>query len=308
MARAFNRRALTAALRARMRRLGFDRPLLWTYNPMTTRLLDLDAFQGVVYHCVDDIAAQPGMPADVLAAAEQELARCADIVFATSPTLAESRRHWNANTHFLPNVADYDHFASALDDETAVPDDLARIPRPRLGFIGAISGYKVDFELIRHVAGQRPGWSIVLIGKVGEGDPWTDLTSLDGLPNVYRLGPRPYAELPACLKGIDVALLPSRRNEYTASMFPMKFFEYLAAGRPVVAVELPALEPHRDVAHLVCTPDAFVNAIDDALAGRGPPTEAGRQRAAEHTWDTRTRSMLTLIERTLARDPEGRAA
>jgi glycosyltransferase involved in cell wall biosynthesis len=307
-ARAFNRRALTAALRRRLRRLGFHRPLLWTYNPMTADLLDLDDFDGLVYHCVDDIAAQPGMPARVLEEAEQNIVTRADIVFATSPRLAETRGRWNPNTHFLPNVADYDHFVRALDADTVVPDDLARIARPRLGFIGAISGYKVDFELIRHLALQRPHWSLVLIGKVGEGDPWTDPALLEGLPNLYRLGPRPYAELPALLKGIDVALLPSRQNEYTASMFPMKFFEYLAAGRPVVATALPALEPHRDVAHLVRDPADFIAAVESALERRGPDSEAGRRLASEHTWDARTGRMLALLEQTLRRNAEGRAA
>lgn len=293
--RAFNRALLSGMLGLVRRALGFRDATLWTYNPMTTRLLDTRRIQHIVYHCVDDIAAQPGMPADVLVEAERELVERADTVFATSPKLAETRRAWNASTHYLPNVADFDHFSVALDPSTPVPKDLAEIRGPRAGFIGAISGYKLDFDLIRHVAESRPSLSVVLIGKVGEGDPWTDADSLEGLPNVHLLGPRPYGELPRYLKGMDVALLPNQRNEYTDSMFPMKFFEYLAAGRPIVSVDLPSLAAYRDTAALHDDRDAFLRAIDDALEGRAAPLEERLEIARDNTYASRMDRMMELM-------------
>jgi glycosyltransferase involved in cell wall biosynthesis len=298
--RAMNRAVLSATLSVRMRGLGFQNPLLWTYNPMTTRLLRTDAFAGIVYHCVDDIAAQPGMPADALAHAEEDLVRTADVVFATAPRLAETRGRWNPNTHFLPNVADYDHFARALDAGLTVPEDLARIPSPRLGFIGAVSGYKLDFPLIRRIAEQRPDWSIVMIGKVGEGDPWTDISLLQGLPNLHLLGPRSYQELPAYLKGFDVALLPNALNDYTASMFPMKFFEYLAAGKPVVSVDLPALQPFADTVALAPSHDDFIEATAAVLRGEGASLETRLALARSHTYEARTQRMLDLLGTTVS--------
>ncbi|MGH7502120.1 MAG: glycosyltransferase [Longimicrobiales bacterium] len=297
--RAINRIALTTALARASRRLEFRRPLLWTYNPITTRLLDVGAFAGVVYHCVDDIAAQPGMPAELLRDAERELAESADIIFATAPRLAERQAHFNANTHCLPNVADFDHFSRALDPRTEVPADLVRIPGPRLGFIGAISRYKLDFPLLRCLAERRPDWSIVLIGRVGEGEPGTDTATLDGLPNLHLLGPRPYDTLPAYLRGIDVALLPSATNDYTASMFPMKFFEYLAAGRSVVSVDLPALRPFRDTVTIADSPAAFIASIEAALRGEAPPLDTRLAVARAHTWDQRMERMLSLLEATV---------
>jgi glycosyltransferase involved in cell wall biosynthesis len=296
--RALNRRALSFALARARRNLRFARPLLWTYNPITTRLLDMDGFAGVVYHCVDDVAAQPGMPAGLVREAEQELAGLADIIFATAPRLAETQSRYNVNTHFLPNVADFDHFSRALDPGTEVPADLARIPGPRLGLIGAISGYKIDFPLLRRVAEQRPDWSIVLIGRVGEGEPDVDSAVLEGLPNLHLLGPRPYDQLPAYLRGIDVALLPSASNDYTASMFPMKFFEYLAAGRPIVSVDLPAIRPFRHVVTIAGFPAAFIASIDNVLRGESPPLAERLDAARAHTWDARMERMLSLLETT----------
>jgi glycosyltransferase involved in cell wall biosynthesis len=309
--RAINRAALSAALGAVTRRLGFRDPMLWTYNPLTTRLFDVRRFGRLVYHCVDDVAAQPGMPSVVLEAAERELARSASVVFATAPRLAERQAKTNPNTHFLPNVADFDHFARALDATLAVPADLAAIPAPRIGFVGAISGYKLDFGLIRRIAEQRPDWSVVLIGRVGEGDPWTDCSIFEGLPNLHLLGPRPYDVLPAYLKGFDVAMLPNAINDYTASMFPMKFFEYLAAGRPVVSVDLPAIRAYHDAVAIATSPAEFVTAIDAMIRGKGPPLEERLALARAHTWAARTDRMIALLDpdaSALATNANGRAS
>ena len=183
--RCLNRALLGIGLRMWLKLLGLKRQWLWTYNPLTTEFFDLDGFACRIYHCVDEIKAQPGMPVEVLTVAEEKLCRQVDVIFTTSAQLTETRRRWNVNTYFLPNVADYAHFHTALDSQTTVPADLAAIPRPRLGFAGAISGYKVDFQLVRQVAGAHPDWSVVLIGEVGEGDPWTDSSILQGLPNLY---------------------------------------------------------------------------------------------------------------------------
>jgi hypothetical protein len=149
---------------------------------------------------------------------------------------------------------------------------------------------------------------VVLIGKVGEGDPWTDPALLEGLPNLHLPGPRPYAQLPAYLKGFDVAMLPSTRNEYTDSMFPMKFFEYLAAGRPVVSVALPALAAFRHAAAQHDEPAAFVAALDDAIAGGAASLEARLAVAREHTYDGRMTRMLALLEGAGRARPDAAAA
>jgi len=256
--------------------LGLRADLFWTYNPLTGQLLDFErlAFRQLVYHCVDDLTAQPCMPAELIAAEEERLCRRADRVFVTSLELLRLRRAFNPRTSYYSNVADLDHFAVARDAQAAIPADLQAIPGPRLGFIGAISAYKLDLALIERLARHRPDCQLVLIGRVGEGDPSTDLQSLQGLANVHLLGSRPYAELPAYLRGFDLALLPCPLNAYTRSMFPMKFFEYLAAGVPVVATDLPALREHSHLAHLCESPAAFVAAVDRLLLD--PPGQGSR--------------------------------
>ena len=300
-ARGVNRLLFRSGLQLWMTWLHLRAEILWTYNPLTVEFLAPSKFGAVIYHCVDEMKAVPGMPVGVLVRSEHELVRCADVIFTTAPSLADDRRKINANTYYHGNVADYEHFSKALGSQIEIPEDLVRIPEPRLGFVGAISGYKLDFSLLRKLAEAHPEWSIVLIGEVGEGDPWTDVSELRGLRNLHLLGPRAYSELPCYLKGIQVALLPNLLNEYTASMFPMKFFEYLAAGLPVVSVNLPALREHSDVALVTKTPEEFIRAVENALAKRGPSLDARLARAQRNTYASRTDAMLEIVDRIVER-------
>lgn len=266
--RVLNRYVFSAMLWLWRRWLGLSADLLWTYNPLTGQLLRLRShgFRQLVYHCVDDLTAQPCMPVALIKSLEQQLCRASDWVFVTSPELFKLRSGWNPSTRYYPNVADVEHFAQARDLDRPVPDDLQSLPPgPRLGFIGAISSYKLDFDLLAQLSRRRPDAQIVLIGRVGEGDPATLLHQLDHCSNVHMLGPRPYRQLPSYLRGFDLALLPCVINAYTCSMFPMKFFEYLAAGVPVLTTDLPALSDYRHLAHVCDSPHDFLVKADQLI-------------------------------------------
>lgn len=290
-----NSRWLDAWIKRQCRGLGFENPIVWTYNPLVGRSAAKLGGSLLVYHCVDDLSAAPHMPVEALRASERELAREADVVFTTSSTLQARLAAWNSETHLLPNVADYDHFSKA-QEAGPIPADLECIPRPRIGFVGAVSAYKVDFELIAAVAKARPDWHWVLVGQVGEGQPDTVIDAL-ALPNIHLLGARDYRLLPQYLRGFDVATIPARNNPYTASMFPIKFFEYLAAGLPVVATELPALAEFSAACDLAPSEALFTAAIDRVLSGTRPDREYCHQLARRYTWQWRTQEMLAILER-----------
>jgi len=293
--RSLNRKILRAGIQWHARSLGFDHPIFWTYNPLTLDLIGLFEESMVVYHCVDNLAASPGIPSHAIIETEEKLAKRADLVFTTHPNLQKHLSQWNPDhSYYFPNVADFEHFSSA-SHSSELPDDLKAIPRPRIGFIGAISNYKIDFECISFIAGARKEWHWVLIGQVGEGQPET-FVDLLRKPNIHLLGAKSYHELPRYLKGFDVAVLPNRLNAYTSSMFPMKFFEYLSAGRPVVATDLPALHDYRDVCTLTKTPEAFLDALNDVLGGNVPDITLRLKVAKENTWKSR----LVKIEKILA--------
>ena len=293
-----NRQVLRLGLARCRRRLGLRRDWLWTYNPRTLEVLDARPYSRLVYHCVDAIQAQPDMPAAAIDRAEARLCAEADAVFVTSPQLLADLRALNPATLHYPNVADGAHFARAMDPALAVPAELAALPAPRIGFVGAISAYKLDLTLLETLARRHPHWSFVLIGPVGEGDPSTDVAALAALGNVHLLGTRPYNALPAYLKGLDLGLLPLRLTPYTQAMFPMKFFEYLAAGLPVVATAIDALQPFASLALLrPPTAEAFATAIAAALRGEGPALAERLAGAAAHTYRGRTEAMLQDLSR-----------
>ncbi len=293
-ARWVNERLVARNLAACCRRLDFRDPILWTYNPLAGPLASRLSGSLVVYHCVDDLSAAPHLPELAIRRAERQLCQQADVVFATSRALASRCLAWNPATHFLPNVADYDHFSQARQ-AGPIPDDLASIPRPRIGFVGALSHYKVDFELIAAAAQARPDWQWVLIGQVGEGQPDTSIEVLRQ-PNIHVLGPRPYAELPAYLRGFDVATIPARENPYTSAMFPLKFFEYLSAGLPVVASGVPALTEFSAACELAASHGEFISAVDRILAGQRPSLETCLELARRFTWEWRIGEMISLLE------------
>ena len=293
-----NRLSLAMGLRLALWFIEFRRPWLWTYNPLSARLLSLEGFSLCIYHAVDALQEQPCMPRDLIDAEEQRLCRLVDQVFVTSPQLKRQLEPHSARIRYDPNVANQDHFAQAMKVGTAgLPSDLAVIPVPRIGFIGAVSSYKLDFDLVVAVARSKPLWQFVFIGPTGEGEPFTDISLLEKEPNIHLLGRRAYEDLPRYCAGFACGWLPLRLTPYTEAMFPMKFFEYLSAGLPVVATQIDALREFSSVAWLCDdTPESFSNALTDCLAGHGPDQMSRLALAAQHTYQARTQRMLAALE------------
>jgi glycosyltransferase involved in cell wall biosynthesis len=294
--RGLNALALHAAVRAAARRMGLRAAVLWGYVPQAEVLLDALHPELVVYHCVDDIAAQEGIDAASFLAAERRFAARADLVIASSPALVERMRTMASHVLYAPNVADTELFATALEPGP-VDDALSSLREPRIVFVGAIAATKLDLELLGALADARPGWTFALVGPVGLGDPDTDVSGLAGRSNVHLIGPRPQASLPQVLRGAAVGLIPYRRSRLTESIFPLKVYEYLAAGLPVVATGVPALEGVDGV--------ELVDGVQDALAAierglRGDSPERRRARSAEargHSYEARLDEIAAALAR-----------
>ena len=290
-----NAQILPRLVTAATRRLGMREPVLWSFVPQAEVLLERLQPSTVLYYVDDDHAAKKGIDAASFHAAEERFARRADAVMASAPELAERMRSLNPNVHYAPNVADTRMFARALQDGPVDPA-IAALPRPRIVFVGAIVANKIDLALVTEVSRLRPEWSFAFVGPVGPGDPHTNVDALRGLPNVHLLGHRPYEALPEVLRGADVAWLPYLTDGEMRSVFPMKTYEYLAAGTPVVSTPLPALA---DVDEVAKAPDAtgIVGRLEEALAADDPAARAARSaRAQAFSWESRLEQLGDVLD------------
>lgn len=234
----------------------------WYYTPMMlpfSRHLDADC---TVYDCMDELANFKFAPPELLPL-EQELIGLADLVFTGGYSLYEAKRDRHLSVHAFPSSVDVKHFGQARASQ-ADPVDQAGLGRPRFGFYGVIDE-RMDLELLRAVASQRPDWAFVMIGPVAKISP----DDLPTQPNMAWLGSKDYAELPAYLSGWDVAMMPFAINDATKFISPTKTPEYLAAGRPVVSTPIKDVVRHYgelDAVQIARTPAEFIAACETALA------------------------------------------
>jgi glycosyltransferase involved in cell wall biosynthesis len=135
-----------------------------------------------------------------------------------------------------------------------------------------------------------------MIGTEGEGQPSTS-TALLRLPNIHLLGTKDYNLLPDYLRGLDLAVQPYRLNDYTSSIFPMKFFEYLAAGKTVISTVLPALKEFSDLYLPAKDKKEFIEAVEKALNGNTPDKTKCLETAKRHTWEKRLDWMEGLMKK-----------
>jgi glycosyltransferase involved in cell wall biosynthesis len=294
MADRFNSALLGSMLRHQCRRLGLERPIVWTFMPNVSGLLGACRERLLVYHCVDEYTAFSGVAKGAIGPLEEDLTRKAGVVFTSSERLASERRQWNPNVHFVPHGVDLEHFGHALDPALPIPEDLRSIPRPVIGFFGLIADW-VDLDLVRAAALARPQWSFVLIGK-----SVTTSEALGGVPNVHLLGQKPFTALPGYCRGMDVGIIPFRTNTLTVRANPLKLREYLAAGLPVVSTPLPEVARYEGLVRLAGDLPAFLRAVEAALASRSAEADRARAEAMRgESWEERVRDMEQIVAQRL---------
>ena len=300
IARRINRRLLLRALQRWMRATGFHQPILWTFLPTP---LTLDLMQELdpdlsVYYCIDDLASS-SPSARRISRTEPELFRRADLVFVTSEKLRQRAARFNRRVHLFPFGVSFERFERIRQAADAVPEDLARLPRPVAGYVGGLHQW-VDQGLLAAVAERLPQVHFVLVGPVQ-----TDVSRLGRCANVHLLGGRAHEDVPRYIKGFDVGIVPYESSEYTDHVYPTKLNEYLAMGIPVVATDLPEIRrfnrEHGQVVAVADSADAFARAIRTALADRAEDAVTRRiETARQNSWSARIAQMSALIERELA--------
>lgn len=251
-----------------------------------------------VYHCVDPLIVDYDKKHGQIS--EAKLVKNSDLVVCTSKQLFEEKKTQNPATYFIPNAADISHSSQALDPDLAVHRSLDNIPRPIVGYFGNIER-RIDFELLKEVTKSNPDKSFVFAGPtVPEYIPdWFFNT-----PNIHLTGRLPYSEMPAMIKGFDVAIIPFKKDEVSRTIFPLKLFEYLGAGKPVVATDfnLDLADFTHDIVPYCNDVKSFSEAIENALQQGEMMVEKRVEIAKENTWEKRATEFSELLALNLPLD------
>src|SRR5690349_7036993 len=303
-ARAVNRRLLAAQIGKLARSRGLTKPVLWIAIPTAAEMIGALDETAVVYQVSDkydantmDHATDPGLIRHL----HERAIGAADLVFYSGRKLFNEATIGCDRSYLLEQGVDFEHWRRVAENDLPVALEVAKIPRPRLGYFGAIEPWLVDQELIKRAARERPEWQWIFIGNKSRG------LEIEDLPNTHFLPPVPYAELPRYAAGFDVCVLPwETEQSFTSYGSAIKVREYLATGKPVVISPLPEYEPMRDVLRIARTRDDFIRLVEEALHDNDPATAAIRQGAvASGTWDARAEWVSGLIESVLAADLRG---
>jgi glycosyltransferase involved in cell wall biosynthesis len=294
----FNAALFKRKLKKALAQLGMRRPIFWVYNPYAIHFLRGIPRKLLLYHCVDDLSSVPGAAKSGLRDAEIALLRECDLIFASSRNLAAHCKTYNEATVYQPNVADFDHFNRAANEEYPVAEEMQGLRGPIVLFSGNLAPHKVDFRLIEFLARQKADWTVVLVGPLWEGLSAQSLSGLKACPNVRFIGHVPYERLPGYFKAADVLIIPYLINEVTRNVFPIKFFEYLATGKPVVATALPSLADYAQAVALCGTHGIFEEAVRKAIESDDEVKREQRLEIARaNTWERRLEEMSAEIQR-----------
>lgn len=272
--------------------------IAWYYTPMAREFASGLKPKVTVYDCMDELSAFAGAPS-AMRENERALFSIADLVFTGGASLYASKRNQHPSVHLFPSSVDVPHFARARSNKFD-PADQRTFPRPRLGYAGVIDE-RMDLELIRAVARERPTWQLIFLGPVVK----IDVNLLPKGENIHYLGIKPYAELPTYLSGWDIGMLPFALNESTRFISPTKTPEYLAAGLPVISTPIrDVVTPYGELGlvAIASNADEYIRAAESLI--QSPDRAAVRARVdqflSRSSWDKTWSEMNDLINHRLA--------
>lgn len=282
-------------IKATLKKLGFVSPILYIWHPSCVNLIGEFDESFVVYHKYDHYGGYfggTGKPDPK----ETELIKKADLFLVTSKGLYELHKEDRRDIHIVPNGVNFEFFA---EDTNPIPDDIARIPIPRIGYVGVINE-KVDFELLSYLCDARPEWSIVLVGpeKVKEPGFHLKLKKLQSKKNCYFLGGKDVRAVPSYIRALDVCMMCYVVNNWTYYGYPLKMHEYLACGKPTISADLPAVREFESVISIPHSKQEWLIQIEEFLKRGNSPDDISMRVdvAKRNSWAVRVETIVSLIK------------
>ncbi len=277
-------------------RLGMRAPIVWSTTPLAIEVIESLDRSLFIYDIQDEYTKFPDKDHRLISESETRTLSVCDSVFVVSDTLLETKKALSpVDMTLLRNGVDFSLFSSAQDVGTEVPTEMRNIPGPVAGYVGNIYD-RMDQELVARTAERLPHWSFVFVGLVR-----CDVDRLSRMSNVHFPGMHPPERLPGFMKGFDVGIIPHKVDSFTICQNPVKLYEYLAAGLPIVSTALPELEPYRDFVLTGNEPEAFAACLEQARREDRADRVPARQEAARaNRWTARAEEAAAHIRKSLS--------
>jgi teichuronic acid biosynthesis glycosyltransferase TuaH len=223
---------------------------------------------------------------------EPEVLKEADVLLTNSDFFADFGLQYNNHSYMVGQGCDVSQFSDEAGT-IQVPEEFKGVPSPVIGYVGSLISLRLDIKLLEFIAEQRMNWSIVLVGPEDED---FKKSKLHQLPNVYFFGSKDGSELPAYVKGFDVAINPQLTNNLTIGNYPRKIDEYLAMGKPIVATKTKAMEMFKEFVYLASSKEEYIILTEKALEENS--NELAKKRAdfaKSHTWENNVSAIYKAI-------------
>jgi len=295
--RYINRRILLKKIKSWLKSVSLDRPIFWVYLPtqLSVDIINSIAYKLVIYCCIDNFSVSSPEASKIIES-EPQLIKNADLVFVTGKKLYEHCSQYRKDGIYLFHEGvNIERFMDAYNKSTRVPDDLANIPEPIIGYVGSIHKW-LDKELIKYVSQNNPNYSFVFVGPF-----YTDISSLKGIKNIYFLGEKNKEVLPFYIKYFQICIIPYLIRQYTENVYPTKLNEYLAMGKPVISTNLPEVvffnQEYGGIINIVSAKEEFSSCLAGLLNTADRDSEQRRiEVARNNSWGMRIERMSGKIQ------------
>ncbi len=297
LGRVWNGKYLVSQIKQALRDLNWAPTHLWINQHEAGHLLDAEIAPRSIYDITDDWTKFSGNQSQLELITKQDATLCKSCdhvivcsqqLFVDKATLVDSEK-----LHLIANGVHVDHYVTVADASLSVHSIAKQWPKPIFGYTGTIHGDRVDVNLIATVAKSYPTATIAMVGPNLLDQ--ADQQKLDQLSNIVFTGSQPYSLLPDIMRAFDVCMVPHLVTPFTESLNPIKLWEYLAAGKPIVSTNVAGFRDYPDLVSVADTSDDFVSLL--ALAPmESPGLPALRQQAVkQHTWDQRVAAVEVLL-------------
>ena len=297
LGRKLNESSLTKQVKRVLATLGWSATHLWINQHEAASLLDADIAAKSIYDITDDWTKFSGNQTQLQLVQKQDHKLCVEAsqVIVCSDQLFEDKRNLvkSNRLHLIPNGVHVQHYQTVIDHSKSQHPVTDNWKKPVFGYTGTIHGDRVDVQLITAVAKAYPSATIAMVGpNLLAG---ADKLAVNQFSNIVFTGSLPYSDLPDIMRAFDVCMVPHLVTPFTESLNPIKLWEYLAAGKPIVSTNVAGFRDFSELVHVAVSYDVFLQNLDVALTEDFSLTVARQSVAQLHSWDKRIDQVAQVL-------------